>query len=101
MADNAPTPELTPEKFAALAAHADSFRALDISHYERPHGEGLADHKSEIDHHLLNSPAPDRAALLWKLEHLLEVEDDGSISPWTGKMVVQTLADARRILGGE
>lgn len=47
---------------------------------------------------LVQMPAPDRSALLWKIEKLLMVEDD-STSPWTGEYVSQTLADARRLLG--
>lgn len=47
---------------------------------------------------LIQMPAPDRTALLWKIEKLLTIEDD-STSPWCGGYVSQTLADARRLLG--
>lgn len=101
MADNARTPEMTPAKFAAMAAHADSIRTLCALGCEHPYGDDVGDHISDLDTRLLNAPAPDRAALLWKLEQLLEVDKpDGFTSGWSAKHVAQTVADARRILGG-
>lgn len=53
------------------------------------------------DRLMMQIPAPDHAALLWKLEKLLEVDPDRSTPPWAGFYVTQTIADMRRILGGE
>lgn len=47
---------------------------------------------------LMEAPAPDRPALLWKLENLFEVEN-GSTAGWSESAVAQTLADMRRLLG--
>lgn len=53
------------------------------------------------DRLMMHVPAPDHAALRWKLEKLLEVEADNSTAPWAAFYVTQTLADMRRLLGGE
>ncbi|MDP9414186.1 MAG: hypothetical protein M3Q08_08840 [Pseudomonadota bacterium] len=43
-------------------------------------------------------PAPDLPALLWKLEQLLKVDEDDSVTPWSHDATQQTMADARRLL---
>jgi hypothetical protein len=50
---------------------------------------------------LLNTPAPDLAALRWKLDHLFWLEPDepdASTSSWRRKYIAQTVADYRRLL---
>ena len=59
---------------------------------------------SEFETRLLDMPAPDHAALAWKLDHLLTPygqEGDKSTAPWAEATVAQTLADYRRLLIGE
>lgn len=46
---------------------------------------------------LMRMPAPDRAALLWKLEYLLQ-GSNGSLDPYTLENVAQTVEDMRRLL---
>jgi len=54
---------------------------------------------------LLQQPAPNGAALLWKLDRLFEKDegegDTASMAAWHLGFVEQTMADFRRILGGE
>ncbi|MCT2559237.1 hypothetical protein N0B51_09595 [Tsuneonella sp. YG55] len=44
----------------------------------------------------MDTPAPDLAALRWKLEQLRE--GDGDLSPWTAGFVRQTFEDVERLL---
>jgi len=50
---------------------------------------------------LINTPAPNKAALKWKLDYLLEDDGSGGTQPWTGLALSQTRADIERLLGGE
>lgn len=50
------------------------------------------------DRLMMHIPAPDAAALLWKLEKLLQLDGDNSTSPWVGFYIEQTVADMRRLL---
>ena len=61
--------------------------------------DALGEQVAETEAVLLQLEAPDRAALLWKLEKLLEREGD-SISPWDNDFVEQTRLDMRRLLAG-
>ena len=60
--------------------------------------EALGERAYEAEWALMDMPAPDGAALLWKLEKLLDVERDGGTAGWSGEAVAQTMADARRLL---
>lgn len=62
--------------------------------------EKLGDEIADCTAQLLGMPSPDRAALLWKFEHLLEVDESGGTSIWSGETVRQTLDDARAMLSG-
>lgn len=48
---------------------------------------------------LIEMPAPDGPALLWKLEYLLDCGTSGWSPGWNDDYVQQALADARRLLG--
>lgn len=62
--------------------------------------EALGQRAYEAEWALMDTPAPDQPALLWKLEKLLATnEDRGSVDPWSSEAVAQTIADARRLLG--
>lgn len=53
---------------------------------------------------LMDLPAPSLPALLWKLEIAFTPDVDGadaSLSPYTISALSQTIADMRRLLGGE
>jgi hypothetical protein len=56
-----------------------------------------ADALSHAQGALMRMPAPDRTALHWKLQHLLEVDHD-STAGWSADYVEQTKADMRRLL---
>ncbi|WP_260598878.1 hypothetical protein [Sphingomonas endolithica] len=47
---------------------------------------------------LLEMPAPHNQALLWKLEHVLEIEGDGFTASWGGPFIKQVMDDMRRLL---
>ena len=61
-------------------------------------GDELAGIQYEAEKELIALPAPDRPALLWKLEYLLRGDGD-SVDCWSVDFVAQTLADCRRLLG--
>ena len=48
---------------------------------------------------LMAMPAPDGAALRWKLDKVLECDSDDSTPCWTRKYVAQTVGDYQRLLG--
>lgn len=49
---------------------------------------------------LMKTPAPHLPALRWKLEQLLEIEDDGMSASWSERLVRPVLADIARLMGG-
>lgn len=48
---------------------------------------------------LMDMPAPDLAALRWKLEQLHE--GDGGMPAWTAEYIAQTYADVARLMPKE
>ena len=48
---------------------------------------------------LMAMPAPDRAALRWKLDKVMEPESDGSTPCWSRDYISQTVRDYQRLLG--
>jgi hypothetical protein len=62
--------------------------------------ESLGDHKGDLQDALMGMPAPDAAALMWKLDIAFRVDQDGSMEPLSGWYISQTIADYRRLLGG-
>ncbi len=60
-------------------------------------GDELAGIQYDAEKELIAMPAPDRPALLWKLEYLLRGDGD-SVDCWSLDFVAQTLADCRRLL---
>lgn len=57
----------------------------------------LCDVESDARWELIKMPAPDRPALLWKLEYLFQ-GSNGSLDPYNVDDLAQTLADCRRLL---
>lgn len=47
---------------------------------------------------LMTAPAPQIAALRWKLEQLLEIEDDGMSASWCERLVRPALDDIARLM---
>lgn len=67
------------------------------------HFEALGEATNNAEAAVMATPAPDLAALRWKLDRLLELEhtddeDGGSFPAWAGHYVAQTLADIARLL---
>lgn len=60
-------------------------------------GDELAGIQYDAERELVRLPAPDRTALLWKLEYLLKGDGD-SIELWDMDFIAQTVADCRRLL---
>lgn len=60
------------------------------------HSEKLTDLHSEADEAVMNLPAPDLAALRWKIERFRD--NDGDLDCWTDKFVAQTYADLARLI---
>lgn len=64
----------------------------------------LCDAHGAIESTLIEMPAPDQSALLWKLERLFgpEAWDSDDFSPsWCAKWMNAVMEDARRLLGGQ
>lgn len=59
--------------------------------------EALGDEVDEARTALMALPAPDLAALQWKLAHLLSTEN-GSVAPWSDEYVAMTKTDMVRLL---
>ena len=78
-----------------LLAKSDFAMPEDVSNeYER-----LITAQCTEEDALMVMPAPDGGALQWKLDKLLEPENDGGTPCWSRDYVQQTVADYRRLLG--
>lgn len=62
--------------------------------------ERLQGVRYDLRNALMDARAPHAAALRWKLDVVLE-DDGDSIQCWSRKFVAATIADYRRLLGGE
>lgn len=90
---------------AAQAMHAEAGRLTDAD----PDNDELSEAAevacdAEVDamSTLMDVPAPDGRALLFKLEKIIASEEStGSTPSWSWPYVQQTVADMRRLLGGE
>lgn len=90
-------------EYRAALDSVQAFRDADANH-KRDSGKDDADDRSEAlanaysdaDTALMNTPAPDLAALRWKLERFRD--DDGDLDAWTSKFVAQTYADLARLI---
>jgi hypothetical protein len=57
----------------------------------------LCDIESDARWEVIQMPAPDRPALLWKLEYLLQ-GTNGCLDPYNVSLLAQTMEDCRRLL---
>jgi len=73
--------------------HTTAYGFVD-EEYER-----LIDIESDAQGGLMETPAPDRKALLYKLDYLLDSSGTESTDSFTAEFVAQTVADYRRLLG--
>lgn len=93
--------------YDASKRHADDlwtrYKSMPASVRERIIGEEVEQASKvhdEIWTELMRTPAPHLSALRWKLERLLEIEDDGMSASWCERLVRPVLADIARLLGG-
>ncbi len=81
----------------AVKAHADRYHVHELG--ER--NDRLLDAWTDAQDDLIKLPAPDLAAVEWKLQYLFALNSDGVTSGWAGRTVAPVLADVRRLSGGE
>lgn len=60
--------------------------------------DSLCDIENDARWEIIKMPAPNRPALLWKLEYLFQ-GPNGSLDPYSLALLEQTVADCRRLLG--
>lgn len=78
------------------------YKSMPASVRERIVGEEVeraSEVHDEVWAELMKTPAPHLSALRWKLERLLEIEDDGMSASWCERLVLPVLADIARLLG--
>lgn len=81
---------------AALAAYRSAESAMIADDYSDASSDAFLERKFE----LWDTPAPDRAALRWKLDDVLEPAVDDDESPaWNKDRLRQIYADIARLLG--
>lgn len=80
------------EREAAVQAIRDRHRMDDMD----DQSEALTDRYVDARDVLMDMPAPDLAALRWKLEQL--TDPDGSLAGWSAEFVRQTFADVASLL---
>lgn len=61
--------------------------------------EALGDAAHAARGKVMETPAPDLAALRWKLQHLLADDGSESVSAWSMDYIAQTKADIARLMG--
>lgn len=72
--------------------HSDAYDFVDEEH------DRLLEIESDAQGALMATPAPDRAALRYKLDYVLDARG-GSNDSFSADFLVQTIADYRRLLG--
>ena len=98
-------PERRKERYRAALDSVQAFRDAEARH-DRETGMDKADQRweelgervSDAEAALMNLPAPDLAALRWKLDQALRIDGD-STPCWSAEYVRQTVADFRRLCG--
>lgn len=91
---------------AAPASHAMAWNRLmarmeaaKAAYYADPaRDDDLCDAWSKLEGDLMAMPAPNRAALRWKLDHLMDDNDGEWMASHSVGYVRQTMADYRRLL---
>ena len=99
-------PESRKAEFRAALDTVQAFRDAEAKH-DRESGmdaaeerwEALGDRVADATWALMAIPAPDLAALRWKLDYLMQIDGSDSTSCWSAASVAQTRADIGRLLG--
>ncbi|MFN2100891.1 hypothetical protein [Altererythrobacter sp. MF3-039] len=84
-----------PQRKRYMDANPRLYRDYHASHEEL---DRLAEEISDATLVILDTPAPDGAALRWKLNHLLEMDNE-TLGIWSEDYSRGTIADIDRILG--
>jgi hypothetical protein len=76
--------------------------AKDKHRYEAvvERGDALSNADYDAAWELFELPAPDMAALHWKIEHLFGKSEDFEVEPWSAKVMANFMTDAHRLLSG-
>lgn len=85
----------------AIAAMQDACRAFNDEPFDSPRSDALGDAMCEAEGAMLATPAPDEAALLFKLEFLFGDDargSDDSSAAWCAEWINPVMADAHRLL---
>ena len=98
-------PERRKERYRAALDNVQAFRAAE-AHHDQETGMDVADQRwealgervNDAEAALMDLPAPDLAALRWKLDQALRIDGD-STPCWSAEYVRQTIADYRRLCG--
>lgn len=101
----APDPEEQIAKHKAACDRIREFRA-QLQAVKDRHGYDAAMNKAdqlgEANHDatwaLFEIPAPDLAALRWKIDHLFGASEDCEVEPWSAEVMKTFLADVRRLM---
>ena len=103
---SAANPAASTERYRNALDSVKAFREADEA-YSRSSGMDAAEERSEelttrlwqAEANLRNTPAPDLAALRWKLDYLLADDDSGNMTAWSMEQIAQTKADIARLTG--
>lgn len=92
-------------QYEALKRHTSDlwtrYRSMPASVRERVVGEEVeraSGAEADAWAKLVQTPAPHLPALRWKLEQLLEIEDDGMSASWCERLVRPVLSDITRLM---
>lgn len=83
---------------AAADAAEENLRGRSGTDLEEHEFDRLSAIAGDAENALIRMPAPDLAALKWKLDKLLSDDGDGYISPWSADYLSQTRADIARLM---
>jgi hypothetical protein len=87
------------QQFYAKADDAWIRRDVKIPAEVTDEMDRLTNEADDLRWAVMKVPAPDRAALRWKLEHILRDDGSGGITAYAHSHLDQTLADIGRLLG--
>lgn len=90
---------LLPNPRAEWDAAVARYRAAELAVEAADHSDESLDHLLDCKHKLMNTPAPDGKAAMWKLDYLLADAGDGYPHGYHVDTFAQPLADLRRLLG--
>lgn len=98
--------EATKRDYRAALDSVQAYRDAELLHGRNSgfdaaeeHYDALTDAEIEAQDRMLATPAPDLAALRYKLGFIFADEGSETITPWSQNYIAQTKADISRLLG--